>query len=99
MKIKFALLLLGLWLGSGALMTLFAQTLDYGDAPPPFPTLLTNNGARHPLNGPILGTLRDGENDGQPNAAATGDDILPAGSDDEDGVFFVTPLLPGTSAT
>ncbi|MGQ0620177.1 MAG: Calx-beta domain-containing protein [Panacagrimonas sp.] len=70
---------------------------DYGDAPDPtYPTLLANDGARHFLNGPKLGTAIDPETDGQPNPGATGDDI--AGIDDEDGVEFGT-LVSGQSAT
>src|SRR6185503_9805050 len=37
------------------------------------------------------------EPDGQPSASATGDDAT--GTDDEDGVIFVTPLLVGQTAT
>jgi hypothetical protein len=39
----------------------------------------------------------DNEADGQPTEGATGDDL--AGSDDEDGVLFLTPLTPGSTAT
>ncbi|MCY2953455.1 MAG: GEVED domain-containing protein [Planctomycetota bacterium] len=72
-------------------------SLDYGDAPDkPYPTLALNNGARHVIKpGFLLGKLEDSEADGQPNLAATGDDINPAGADDEDGVVFLTPLVPG----
>ena len=72
--------------------------LDFGDAPDVgptaagYPTLLASNGARHYPGGPWLGPDDDNpdvELDGQPNAAATGDDI--DGNDDEDGV--VIPLL------
>ncbi len=79
-----------------------AQTLqDFGDAPAPFPTLLNNNGARHTIvSGFFLGQRVDGELDGQPNAAATGDDISPVGSaNDEDGVTFLSLLVPGQTAT
>lgn len=63
--------------------------LDFGDAPDPsYPTLLTNNGARHALSGPRLGSGRDGETNGQPNGGATGDGA------DEDGVRFL-PLELG----
>lgn len=64
---------------------------DFGDAPDSYGTTIAANGPRH-----ILGTLRlgagwDAESDGQPNAAATGDD---GGADwpfpgDEDGVLFL----------
>ncbi|MDX1998485.1 MAG: GEVED domain-containing protein, partial [Thermoanaerobaculia bacterium] len=76
--------------------------LDFGDAPDPtFPTLFASNGARHGVNagspGPFLGAIRDTEANGQPNVGATGDDL--AGTDDEDGVLFTTPLIPGQSAS
>ena len=60
--------------------------LDFGDAPTPYSTLLTDNGAVHQAVGATLGTTRDTESDGQPTAAANGDDM--DGSDDEDGVTF-----------
>ncbi len=75
------------------------SNLDYGDAPdPPYPTLSANDGARHiVVPGILMGDLIDSEPDGQPNADATGDDSnnLP----DEDGVSFLTPLIPGQMAT
>jgi len=43
-------------------------------------------------------TSLDPEPDGQPNPTATGDDILD-GNDDEDGVVFTSPLIPGNPAT
>lgn len=72
---------------------------DFGDAPDPtFPTLLANNGARHVLvPGFFLGASIDAESDGQPTATANGDDST--GTDDEDGVTFTTPILPGQMAT
>jgi hypothetical protein len=66
--------------------------LDYGDAPAPYPTLLTNDGARHTLSSLKLGSLSDVESDGQPDPDALGDDF--GGLDDEDGVTF--GLLPKT---
>jgi len=70
---------------------------DFGDAPPPYPTLLAANGARHDYVRSIhLGPLVDSEPDGQPDAASTGDDLNPPGADDEDGVVFTSPLVPGT---
>ena len=72
---------------------------DWGDAPDPiYPTLSASNGAFHILtpNGPVLGALVDAEPDGQPNAAATGDDV--SNLADEDGVVFATLLLPGQQA-
>jgi len=84
--------------------------LDYGDAPavdpvsgdPWYPTLLADNGARHvsnpalPLSPIWLGSRVDAEGDGQPNATATGDDVVT--SDDEDGVVFESALVPGANA-
>ena len=59
--------------------------LDFGDAPDPtYPTYLVNNGARHvAVPGVYMGALIDVEADGQPDAAATGDDLSLL--DDEDG--------------
>jgi hypothetical protein len=59
---------------------------DFGDAPFPYPTLLTDGGARHNIldNGPALGVAPDNESDGQPDFAALGDDNNYG--DDEDGV-------------
>ena len=77
------------------------SALDFGDAPDPltgspgaYPTLQANDGARHAGGGTTLrlGTLWDGELDGQPDATASGDDL--GGSDDEDGVIS-TLLIPG----
>jgi hypothetical protein len=74
------------------------SSLDYGDAPAPYPTLRANDGARHIVVPDILmGALIDSEPDGQPNANATGDDITNLA--DEDGVSFLTPLIPGQMAT
>ena len=75
---------------------------DLGDLPDPgYPTLGANNGARHYQDptSPIivyLGNLIDTEPDGQPTATAKGDDNnnLP----DEDGIHFLTPLIPGQPA-
>lgn len=61
--------------------------LDFGDAPPPFPTLLADDGPRHLIGPLFLGTRVDSEADGQPNATATGDDS-DAASNDEDGAIF-----------
>jgi hypothetical protein len=81
---------------------------DFGDAPDGmgsnlFPTLLTNNGARHAIvPGIYLGVFVDTEPDGQPNLAATGDDmdlVYPSAGDDEDGVTFTSQLISGSTAT
>ncbi len=57
-------------------------TLDLGDAPAPYPTLLTDDGASHIVGGPRLGASVDFEQDGQPSIAANGD------GSDENGVTF-----------
>ena len=72
------------------------KNLDFGDAPDPlystageYPTLLANDGARHNIGGPYLGSIApDAETDGQPDADALGDDNN--GIDDEDGVTTVS---------
>ncbi|MEZ5469542.1 MAG: VCBS repeat-containing protein [Lysobacterales bacterium] len=68
--------------------------LDYADAPAPYPTLLTADGARHVPVGPSLGSLRDSEINGVPSGNADGDDL--AGVDDEDGVSFGTAQVGAT---
>jgi hypothetical protein len=69
--------------------------LDFGDAPDsPYHTLLANYGAYHVIDPAIyLGEKIDAELDGQPQAQALGDDN--DGNDDEDGIIFVDPLIPG----
>jgi PKD repeat protein len=72
------------------------DTFDFGDVP--YATLLADNGARHRvIQGYCLGTLIDGEDDGQPDPEAMGDDNH--GIDDEDGVIFKTDLASGEPAT
>ncbi|MAE65705.1 MAG: hypothetical protein CMJ18_15660 [Phycisphaeraceae bacterium] len=66
---------------------------DFGDAPDVSYDTLRNTGARHFIDPAVfLGANIDPEDDGQPTAAADGDDtnILP---DDEDGVVFRGPLV------
>jgi len=74
-------------------------TMDFGDAPEAgtsFPTTLANDGARHILgSGLFLGAGIDVEADGQPDAAAAGDDNA---GDDEDGVTFAA-LQAGSNAS
>ncbi|MCP4708274.1 MAG: hypothetical protein GY869_06595, partial [Planctomycetes bacterium] len=73
--------------------------MDYGDAPDPYPTFLFDDGAyhsRYPDPNYFMGTLIDSEPDGLPDNDALGDDIN--GLDDEDGVSFLTPLIPGETA-
>lgn len=92
-------------------VTIQANNLDFGDAPTAiqaggtfvgdYPTVLTDNGARHVAVGPTLGSGRDVEINGNPDANAAGDDNSAA--DDEDGVVFsgpiVTSLFSGGTAT
>jgi uncharacterized repeat protein (TIGR01451 family) len=80
---------------SVATLTLFR---DFGDAPDPtFSTLLSSGGARHLIvPGFYLGAAIDAENDGQPSGSAESDD-LNGGPDDEDGVTFLSPVVPGLS--
>jgi hypothetical protein len=60
---------------------------DWGDAPDAtYPTLAANNGPRHVMTGPQLGSNRDAETDGQQNADASGDDG--DGTDDDDGITW-----------
>ncbi|MCG3209108.1 MAG: hypothetical protein FOGNACKC_02727 [Anaerolineae bacterium] len=84
--------------------TLLQQT---GYASFTYPTGATDNGPRHiilPANNPTLGGIVDAETNGQPSVNADGDDtanstlVFPTGStpaDDEDGVQFSGPLVPG----
>ena len=73
---------------------LTVQQLDFGDAPPPYPVLLANNGARHIIvSGFHLGTSVDGESDGQPSATANGD------GSDENGVVAATAFIRGQTAS
>jgi len=71
---------------------------DFGDAPDPtYPTLLANNGAYHIIEpGVYLGKKVDADADGQQDPGATGDDN--DGSNDDDGVVFVTPLKTAEQA-
>ncbi len=92
--------------GNEALLTSFEDVelvlLDFGDAPEnaalagTFGTLAANDGPRHRIVDQIsLGASVDPDADGQPTIEARGDDV----SDDEDGITFLTPLLPGQQAT
>jgi GEVED domain len=60
--------------------------LDFGDAPLPYPTLRTNDGARHRVGSLYFGASIDHEPDGRPSSGADGDDL--SGVDDEDGITF-----------
>jgi hypothetical protein len=62
--------------------------VDWGDLDSPYPTMLADDGARHAIvsDAPYLGSVApDSEDDGQPNATATGDDLNGV-PNDEDGV-------------
>ena len=76
----------------------FIPSYDLGDAPQQYPTVLGQDGARHTISQRMyLGSTIDGEKDGQPTIGADGDDL--AGSDDEEGVTFLTaPLVSGQVA-
>jgi GEVED domain len=78
------------------------EFLDFGDAwdipgLPVYPTVLVNNGARHPyMPGMYMGSVIDFEPDGQPTFSADGDDLNPLMSpDDEDGVTLPAILYAG----
>ena len=79
--------------------TVVLRGVDFGDAPAPYPTLFAANGARHVVTGtgPVLGLAPDSEPNGQPTLGANGDDLT--GLDDEDGVVFTSPVIPGQNAT
>ena len=71
--------------------------VDHGDLPDPvYKTLNANTppGPSHDITLLFMGTSIDPESDGQPTAAATGDDT--DGNDDEDGVTW-EPLVSGTT--
>ncbi|MFN7118142.1 MAG: SdrD B-like domain-containing protein, partial [Saprospiraceae bacterium] len=81
--------------------TIVIDGLDFGDLPDvadngQYPTTFEHNGARHGVSPnsarTFLGAKVDTELDGNPNLLANGD------GDDEDGVVFLTPLMPGQTA-
>ncbi|HEX9934184.1 MAG TPA: GEVED domain-containing protein, partial [bacterium] len=70
---------------------------DFGDATDELNTTLARNGALHLIRHDVrLGETVDAENDGQPDPQALGDDKN--GSADEDGVTFLSDLVPGNMA-
>ncbi|MFT3788682.1 MAG: GEVED domain-containing protein [Tepidisphaeraceae bacterium] len=74
-----------------------ADNLDWGDAPDSYQTTLAVNGPRHTVTPNLfLGGKIDAEPNGLPNPTATGDDTT--GSGDEDGITFLTPMIPGGTA-
>jgi len=66
-------------------------TTDFGDAPDSYGTTLFNNGARHGIGDVYLGDNIDGEYNA--NVYPAEDDL--SGTDDEDGLIFITPLIAG----
>lgn len=83
---------------AGSVRSVTAQLIvtefDFGDAPAPYPTLHTADGARHVVSaGMFLGAGIDFEADGQPSSTGAGDDSV--GVADEDGVIFLDALLVG----
>ncbi len=72
-----------------------APSLDYGDALDTYGTTLWNNGPRHTIAGPRLGSRIDMEPNGVPSIAANGDDL--SNLDDEDGVALPTLIIGGTT--
>ncbi len=86
-------------------------THDFGDAPNSYRTTLASNGARHVTDAlktnsayVTLGNRVDLESDGAAGIGATGDDLndtdpnVPANADDEDGIRFTTPIIPGQTS-
>ena len=78
------------------------ESSDWGDAPAPYATLRSNNGASAgQFDGFRLGTNWDAEIDGRPTSTANGDDtngpLNASGNviNDEDGVTLLTPLVRG----
>ncbi|MCP4886973.1 MAG: DNRLRE domain-containing protein [Planctomycetaceae bacterium] len=68
-------------------------SLDFGDAPNPYPVLESSDGARHSLGDLFLGNLVDAEFDGAPSPLADGDEP------DEDGIVAIATLLSGDQPT
>ncbi len=65
------------------------QGLDFGDAPPSFPSVLADDGARHPVTSLALGHLVDAEQDGQSSENATEDD-------GDDGISLISSIVTGS---
>ena len=74
-------------------VSLMVLRADFGDAPAPYPTLLSEDGARHVIvPGVYLGAGISFEPDGQPDPSASLDTF-------DDGVTFLSALVPGTTCT
>ncbi|MBN2473340.1 MAG: right-handed parallel beta-helix repeat-containing protein [Pirellulales bacterium] len=69
------------------------QHVDAGDAPAPYPTAGADGAYHTIVAGVHLGAAVDSDPTGQPSQYADGDDQ--AGTDDEDGVRFLDPLVRG----
>ncbi len=69
-------------------ITVPVKFMDLGDLPNAYPTLLADNGPSHDIipGAPVLGQIVDAEEDGLPNTAAVGDDLIDGDGDDEDGL-------------
>jgi len=66
-----------------------AKKYDFGDAPVPYPTFLKDNGARHIIDGPSLGTAPDAEINGQPDPWIRSDGrCFYAFGDDINGIYY-----------
>ncbi|UFH52151.1 GEVED domain-containing protein [Spirosoma sp. KNUC1025] len=87
-----------------------AQSLDFGDAPDSYGTLLSSNGARHtPFTrvylGGGFGSYYDSESDGRPGSMANGDDTydqdgnVTTYQNDEDGLVNGFPAVCLSKAT
>ena len=82
--------------------------VDYGDMDPG-PTAWEDDGARHVIGGPYLGTAPDSDNDGVPSAGADSDDLTNLADEDGvvinwndsliDSVLADNQLIPGESTT
>ena len=73
-------------------------SFDFGDAPESYQTTLPGGPSHALTSGVFLGTAVDAEAEGQPDAAANGDDL--DGTDDDDGVAVIaTPVSTAASAT
>ena len=85
-----------------------AQNMDFGDAPDPYPTKLSDSGPRHNIVTDVyLGICVDGESDGQPSEFSKSDDensgspgfgCTSANYNDEDGIVFTSILAHNRTA-
>jgi LruC domain-containing protein len=72
------------------------DAVDFGDAPVSYGTLMTDNGARHGIDGSMaLGLLNDSESDGYPDPLS---DDMSDGIDDDDGISMPTGFEIGEDA-